>query len=377
VKLCDLTLTLGDARSGIRELRHILDNEAPRALALAEAIEDSHRACRACMLAQHALADLGGIPAVATTEGRTWVKTLDQYAPSESAERAWANEAIGTIKFADGDMDSAIRLIQNGVSLARKLGDIDAFVINAAMFLFFCPSTSTYVEEGRRLAEELIQVWDKSSLRIRPRAITYTASIFLALGGRERAERLMREFAELGRRTNPLYFTPLSTLAETSFQLMDGQLEEATKTMLSIVRGDEEMGLPGRAGVIAGFSNYRLSGYLGRGVEGLRALDRWTRMTGFRIAPVERVYFLAHAGRQQEAAAILDEVIDRYAASSERVKGWFPQEILLLEAAVLAHHARAAEVLLAQLADTPFKTTGFLYPTCIPPPPRWGSGSPR
>jgi hypothetical protein len=36
-----------------------------------------------------------------------------------------------------------------------------------------------------------------------------------------------------------------------------------------------------------------------------------------------------------------------------------------LEAAVLMHHARAAEVLLTHLADTPFKTTGFWYPTCV------------
>jgi tetratricopeptide (TPR) repeat protein len=36
-----------------------------------------------------------------------------------------------------------------------------------------------------------------------------------------------------------------------------------------------------------------------------------------------------------------------------------------LEAAVLARHSRAAELLLGLLGGTPFRTTGFFYTTCI------------
>ena len=114
-------------------------------------------------------------------------------------------------------------------------------------------------------------------------------------------------------------------------------------------------------------SRLRLDGYLGRGIEALEALEQWAKETGFSADEygLDTTYLLAYAGRQTEARARLDELTDRYAASSERVKRWFPAEVLLLEAAVLVRHTRAAEMLLTHLSGTPFKTTGSFYPTCV------------
>jgi len=54
-----------------------------------------------------------------------------------------------------------------------------------------------------------------------------------------------------------------------------------------------------------------------------------------------------------------------YTASPERLHWGGAFEVLLLQAAVQVRNTRAAELLLNHLADTPFKTTGFFYPTCI------------
>ena len=62
---------------------------------------------------------------------------------------------------------------------------------------------------------------------------------------------------------------------------------------------------------------------------------------------------------------MLDEVVNRYAADPEKINGHFAAQVLLLEAAVLAYHTRAVEVLSTLLCDTPFKTTGLGNPTCV------------
>lgn len=52
------------------EFRHILDNEAPRALSIAETIKDDRRAYRACKLATFALQGYGFSPAFGTPEAK-------------------------------------------------------------------------------------------------------------------------------------------------------------------------------------------------------------------------------------------------------------------------------------------------------------------
>jgi transposase-like protein len=53
------------------------------------------------------------------------------------------------------------------------------------------------------------------------------------------------------------------------------------------------------------------------------------------------------------------------APANEPVKSWLTYDMLLLETAVICHHKRLAEILFEALRDTPFKTTGFWYPTCV------------
>jgi hypothetical protein len=78
LKRCDLFLALGWARFYNHDYRHILDDEAPAALALAEGTEDTGRACQACLLASFALEGIGSGIALGTAEAARWVEALDR-----------------------------------------------------------------------------------------------------------------------------------------------------------------------------------------------------------------------------------------------------------------------------------------------------------
>ena len=62
---------------------------------------------------------------------------------------------------------------------------------------------------------------------------------------------------------------------------------------------------------------------------------------------------------------MVDGMVDRYTAPPERLLSWLPAQVVDLQTAVAVRHKRAAELLLTQLSDTPFKTTGSAYQTCV------------
>jgi tetratricopeptide (TPR) repeat protein len=146
---------------------------------------------------------------------------------------------------------------------------------------------------------------------------------------------------------------------------MDGQLEEAAKCYDDVLRLGAEMGAPQAAGVCASFFGPRLSGYLGWGREQVKRLDEWAQAFGVSLPALIRVYYLVCGGEREEAATILGEAADHYAAEPERTRHDFGSLLLLLETAVLAKHTRAAEILLNLLVGATYKTTGVQNPTCL------------
>jgi tetratricopeptide (TPR) repeat protein len=149
------------------------------------------------------------------------------------------------------------------------------------------------------------------------------------------------------------------------YQIMDGQLEEAAKSHDSVLRIGVDLGAPkAAAGYLAGLG-VRLSGYLGWGLEGLKRLEERVRISGATVDPVSRAYYLACAGQVEEATAALDGFVDRYTADPDKIRHFWLLQMLVLETAVLAGHARAADFLLSLLRDTPFRTTGLQNPTCV------------
>jgi tetratricopeptide (TPR) repeat protein len=192
-------------------------------------------------------------------------------------------------------------------------------------------------------------------------------SFLLRLGEREQGEAIHREEMESPRLAGMparQYYLPF---LRACYYIMDGQLEEAAKCYDDVLRLGAATGAPLTAAVFANFFGPRLGGYLGWGREGLRRLEEWAQAAGLSVpvsAPI-RAYYLVYGGESEEAATILGEAADYYAAEPERIKHPFGGLVLLLELAVLVKHTRATEILLNLLVGATYKTTGLLEPTCV------------
>lgn len=367
LKQCDLLLALGWARLYNHEYRHILDNEAPAALALAEGAGDTQRACQACLLATTAISGAGQGPGFATAEAARWTEAFDRYAAPNTVERAWANLALGGRRVAVGDFAGGWSLFRESTLLARKLGDASAFVNCGGDYLWFCPPTLEYVEEARQIANEMSQAWDRADPFSMAYATECVASLFLSLGERGEGEAIHRgsmESTRLARMPGSQY---VFGGRRACYHIMDGQLEEAVKCVDDVLRLGAEMGAGLTAGVIAGNYGPRLAGYLGWGRDELRDLEERSQPAGL-FVPVPRhmrAYYLVCGGEREEVITVLDEAADHYAAEPDETRHTFGGLVLLLETAVLAKHARATEILLNLLVGAVYKTTGVQNPTCV------------
>ena len=365
LKRCDLLLALGWAHFYNHEYRHLLDNEAPAALALAEGMGDVRRACQACWLATFAISGAGMGAAFGTAEAMRWTEAFDRYAPPDTIERAWANQALGGIKVAAHDIAGAWPLFRESTLLARKLGDASALANCGGDYLWFCPPTAEYVEEARQIANEMRGVWNKADPFSMEYGMECVGSFLLKMSERGQGEAIHREVMESARLARMPAFQYFSRALRACYHIMDGQLEEAAKCYDDVLRLGAEMGAPLAAAVCAWFFGPRLGGYLGWGREELRRLDEWAQTAAVSVPPELRAHYLLCGGEREEAATILGEVADHYAAEPERTKHDFGTLVVLLEMAVLAKHRRAAEVLLNMLVGATYKTTGLVNPTCV------------
>ena len=367
LKRCDLLLALGWARFYNHEYRHLLDNEAPAALALAEEMGDNHRASQVCLLATAAISGIGMGPAFGSDEAARWTEAFDRYASPNTIERAWADQALGGRKVAANDIAGAWPLFRQSALLARKLGDASAFVNCGGDYLWFLPPTAEYVEEAQQTANDMKRFWDRADPFSMAYGMETVGSFLLMLGEREQGEAIHREAMKSPRLAGMAAHQYLFQYLRACYHIIDGQLEEAAKCHDDVLRLGADMGAPLAAAVMAIAFGPRLGGYLGWGREGLRHLEEWAKAAGLSIpvpAPM-RVYYLVCGGETEEAPTVLDEVADHYAAQPEKTRHPFGARVLLLETAVLAKHTRAAEVFLNLLAGAVCKTTGAQNPTCV------------
>ena len=365
LKRCDLVLALGWARVYNHEYRHILDSEGPAALAIAERMGDTNRACQACRLATFAIDLAGEGPGHGTAEAIRWIEVFDHYAAPDTIERVWADQGLAGRKVAAGDIAGAWALMRESALLARKLGDASAFVDCGQACLFHCPSTAEHIEEARQIADEMQRVWDRADPVDILGGMANVGAFLLSLGEREEGEAMVRGAMESPRLAGLPLTRRISGVIHALLYIMDGQLEKAAKCHDDILRLGAEMGAPQAAAVYAAWSGPRLSGYLGWGGEGLRRLEEWGQAFGLSVPDHIRAYYLACGGRTAEVVTILDEAANHYAAEPERTRHTFGALVLLLETAVLAKHTRAAEVLFNMLVGAAYKTTGVANPTCV------------
>jgi tetratricopeptide (TPR) repeat protein len=365
-KRCDLLLALGDALLLVGEHERVIATEAPQALSLAEAIADNTRASRVCLLAMMGLIVYGTV-LVVSPEAAQWVARADRYTKPETVGRAWADAMLGFVKLSGvRSLPEGATLLSRALDLARRLRAPETHWFIA--YLWFNSVTAPQHDEERlRLAEELAEQSRAGvNLVILGTALLSMVHTFLQFGQRRRAEDTMAEMRTVAERSGQPYLLMDSMLKDAMMAIWDGHLEEAVAIRRRMLARAEELGILEFAEVWASFvipARVHL-GDAGRALESM--------LQGMRNTPQNvttemcSLYCLAHLGRYVEAVEILGRMVlarPDIGSAQDETSVWF--DITALEAAVLAGHRPAAELLLRRLAGSSCVTSGWALPTCI------------
>jgi tetratricopeptide (TPR) repeat protein len=360
IRRCDLLLALGDALILAGEHRRVVETVAPQALALAEVIADNTRASRACLLAMKGLQVYGPVLLV-SPEAAQWTARADRYAEPETVERAWADFMLGYVKASEASsLPEVAALISRALDLARRLGDPDAYWWIAGEWLFMV-SAPQHDEERLHLAEELAeQTRQGVNLMTFSVALWAIAHTFLEFGGRRRAEDIMAEMRAMAERSGQSNLLILSMLNDAILAIWDGRLEEAVAIRRRMLARGEELGIPEFA---VGWATWMMPArvYLGDAGRALESMLQGSRALPRNVATeMLALYCLAHLGRYAEVAKELERlVVARPGIGSAKDETQVALDIVSLEAAVLAGHRPAAELLLHRLAGASIHTSGL------------------
>ena len=366
VRKCDLLLALGDALLLAGETRRVIDMEALQAFSLAEAISDNVRASRASLLAIQGLA-VHGTALMTSPEAAQWGTRADRHAGPETLERAWADCMLGFIEMSGGTSSTeGVALLSRAFDLARRLGDPNTYWWTASI-RHFMVTAPQHDQERLRLAEELAQQSRRGvNLAILSLALWTMVKTFLHFGQRRRAEDIMSEMKTLAERSRQAYLLIYSMLSDATMAIWDGRLEEAVAIRRQILARAKELGILefAETWVCMGLP---AEVYLGGAARVLEAnLLRW-RDSAQQVGCEEMIlYCLAHLGRYAEVAEMLERlVVARAGIGSDQDETVAYLDWAALQAAVLAGHRQATELLVRRLSSSSSITSGTSLPTCI------------
>jgi tetratricopeptide (TPR) repeat protein len=236
----------------------------------------------------------------------------------------------------------------------------------AAQYWLFVVQGPQHDEERLRLAEELAeQPRHGVSVLTLGWALWMMVETFLEYGQRRRAEDMLSEMRALAERSGQAYLLVGSMAQDARFAIWDGRLEEAIAIRRRMMAHAEEMGILEYAATWASFM-LPARVHLGAADRALEANLRGSRnLTQNAGAAGMIVYCLAHLGRYDEVVEMLERlVVARPGIGSAEDKTGTWLDITSLEAAVLARHRQAAELLLCRLSSSSWITSGGYLPTC-------------
>ncbi|MEW6185918.1 MAG: protein kinase, partial [Thermodesulfobacteriota bacterium] len=365
VKRCELLLTLGEAL--ILEGNHqlVVDQVAPQAFSLAEAILDNKKAAQSSVLACKGLIRLGTI-LMSTSEATKWVERADHYAEEGSVERIWANTSRVWVnrsknQFSPGD----VALCKHALDLAGHLGDPDTYW-EAAWNLLMSLGSLKNENEQLKLAEELSKQ-SRAGVNIFSlgTALWQLGHIFLTFGQRLRAETVfgeMKSLVENSRQPNFLIFVMMN---EAILAIWEGRLEEALAIRRRMLSLGEELGILEFAAVWS-FWIIRSRVYLGNAARALEnGLNGLKDQTPNLAQEINSLFCLTHLGRYPEVVEMLERlVMVRHNFDTLEEERFIWPDIIYLESAVLTGHKSAAKLLLTRLTGCKTTSTGLWLTTC-------------
>jgi tetratricopeptide (TPR) repeat protein len=364
-KRCDLLLALGDALLLAGETQRVIGTEAAQAFSLAEAMADNKRASRACLLVMKGLGTYGATM-MTSPVATQWAARADRYAEPDTVERAWTDSLLSFAEWsAASSSPEGIALITRALDSARRLGDPDTYWHVSSIWLSTAKAPQ-HDEEQLRLAEELAA---HSRQGVSFMTLYWTlwmmAHTFLEFGMRNRAEDIMDEMRTLAERSGQPHVHILSMVYDALRAIWDGRLEEAVAIRHRVLALGEELGMGQFAGIYASWI-LPASVYIGNAGQALESrLQVAIGHSQNTVSSQSILFYLTHLGRHAEVAEMLERlVVARPGIGSGEDETMVCLNITSLEAAVLAEHRQAAELLLPRLAVTNRLTSGLWITTC-------------
>jgi tetratricopeptide (TPR) repeat protein len=307
-----------------------------------------------------------GSALMASSEAAKWAARADRYAEPETLERVWADATLGLLKWSGvTPSPDRVALLSRALDLARRLGDPPTYW-TAAGFWLVAVEAPQHDEERLRVAEELAKQSRHGVDFLLVSWILWSVGhTFLAFGQRRRAEEVMGEIRTVAERSGQPNLLILSMVNDAIIAIWDGRLEEALAIRGRMLARAEELGILEFAAM---WSTWVLPArvHLGNAGRALEANLQSARNRPPDVATEVLILFcLAHLGRYAEVAAMLERlVIARPGIGSDKDETVVSQDIISLEAAVLAGHRPAAEPLLHRLSGSSSRTSWLWLTTC-------------
>ena len=343
-KRCDLLLALGEALIAAGQARRVIDETAPAALALAEALGDRPLASRVCQMAIIAVGNWGAALAWGTPEAAQWTELSDRFADDGTPARVRADIALafhamfsqlgtpGTLVMPE---NRALEVIRHADELAQRLSvpELQEEVDTA----FIVASTSLDLAEERLLRAQRIKAPTYNTL-------FFICNVFLQHGLRDKAESVTHQLLELGARTRQPVVHLLAQTNAVWMDTADGRLEEAIST-LDGLRAEADA-----AGHLTYFRSLVLMTlmpyyYLGRLESVEMAYRSGQTIFGGLVAATQ--------GELEPARAALDLLTNENTAEMAPFVN-----VVMGMIAVLAGHEAAARLVLERLKDAPVVANG-------------------
>jgi tetratricopeptide (TPR) repeat protein len=352
-KRCDLLLALGEAMLPSAEVSRAAETIAPEALGLAERLEDSQRASRACLVALESLQRYGGGPGNTRAEFGGWLEKAWKHAAPGSWERLRAHVFFGLRESFLGRQHAGVEHYRQALALAKELGDETSLCAAASAILFV--KVPELQGERRKLLDELGErSFTGVGGRTLARFLVVSAHAFLAFGDRTRWLAQRRRLAELVERTKD----GDQILASNSWRLwelaMDGRLEELLEAAERHRELGEELGVRDAGRTVAFFATERALCYMGRAEEALRTQPEDARTAAADgsslVFAADSALMLAHLGVWHDVRAIFARLVGRLSDPEAASGLGYSALAKYLEAAVIVGELEMAARLLPLLA---------------------------
>jgi DNA-binding CsgD family transcriptional regulator len=343
-KRCDLLTALVHALMLAGQPLRAVENEAEQAFVLAESLNDGERAVLVCGLSLSAVTTHGAINGLNAPLHRLWAERLDRLARPDQVERVYADLALATRLFLQGDLRESHRLNLRALDLARRLDDRDALVRAAGSILGWSapPGAEPYLV---RLALEFAGISDTETANPVNLALLLSACAlrFLEWGDAVAAEELRQRVAELTALTNAPILTMGRLIDEVVLQTVRGDLESAIEAGDRLVTHAREVGSP-MYGVNMASHTSRALIDLGRLDQALANAVSSAAIIGVRPEDYPAYgILLARSNRRTEAREYLHRWVSNPAFKIE--EAWAGRLYNLLEIAVLVGDRSLAAIL--------------------------------